>query len=93
MKDKVIFRKFKNEVIAVFPYIFHAGTLNVCFDGCHTSCDYQYIMKHSKPATAEDYKYLNRILYNFYGYDTKIIKRYNHSQWLKSYYQSKLLTN
>lgn len=92
MKDKVIFRQFKGETIAVFPYIFHNGALNVCFDGSHSSCDYHYIMQNSKPSQPEDYKYLNRILHNFFGYDTQVITRYKHSAWLKAYYSSKKQT-
>lgn len=90
MKDKVIFRKEKNgNIIAIFPYIISVGSLVTCFDGSHGSCDYWNTIRTTKPAKEEEYKYLDRLLFNFYGYDTKVIKRYSHQAYLKAYYQSK----
>ena len=90
MKTKVIFRKDKktNEVFAIFPYLFHAGAMNVFFDGCHGGGDYHHMMQTSTPAKEEEYKYLNRILFNFYGYDTQVIKHYNHAKWIEYYYST-----
>lgn len=89
MKDKVIFRKDKNgEVFAIFPYIIHVGSLVTVFDGSHCGGDYLAMIKTSKPAKPDEYKYLDKILFNFYGYNTKPIKKYHRQKSLKSYYQS-----
>lgn len=89
-KVKVIFRKYKNgNIVAIFPYIIWSNSFSTCFDDeGHSACDYHHIIKQTKPATEDEYKYRARLLYNFYGYDLKVIKKYNHNQFLKSYYQS-----
>lgn len=90
MKDKVIFRKEKDgNIIAIFPYIIWTGSLVTCFDGSHGACDYWHIIKKTKPCQESEYKHLNRILHNFYGYDTKVIKRYSHKAFLTAYNKSK----
>ena len=91
MKDKVIYRKYKNgDIVAIFPYIIWSGSLVTCFDDCgHSGGDYNHIIKTTKPTTLEEYKYRDRLLFNYYGYDTEPIKRYNHKKYLEAYYKSK----
>jgi hypothetical protein len=91
MKDKVIYRKYKNgDIVAVFPYMIWHGSFVTCFDGCgHGGCDYWHIIKQTKPANPEEYKYRNRLLFNYYGYDTQPIKKYNHKKFLEAYNKQK----
>lgn len=90
MKIEVIFRKEKDgEILAVFPYNLGYST----FVECHTSeghceCDYfEYVLKKTKLATEEEYKYRKRLLVNYYGYDLKVIKKRNHKKFLKHFYE------
>ena len=90
MKTEVIYRKEKTgQIIAVFPYIIHNGYLMTCFtDEGHSGCDYDYILSKTKPAKEDEYKYRNRLLFNFYGYDTKPIFRINNKKYIQAVKQA-----
>lgn len=75
--DKVIFRKFKGEIIAII--------LNTPFDrsykdnkkyvmvyshfGQHGYGDYEYLMENSKPAKKEEYKELKKEMETLFHYN------------------------
>lgn len=86
MKTKVIYRIDKQgELIAVFPYIIHCGQLMTCFTNeGHSACDYDYILNNTRLATYNEYKYRDRLLHNFYGYNTQPIKRVNKSMFIQA---------
>jgi len=79
----VIFRYWKGETIALFPYEINDGEGNVMsymHIGQHSGADYTHIIKHSKPATLEQYTDLYVELTGI-GYNLKIIKKINHNTW------------
>ena len=85
-KTDVIFRKFKDEILALFPYMIADYNGNVtCYAhiGQHSSANYNYIITNSKPI--HDPKNLNlyKELINI-GYNLKIIKRQNYNKYLKN---------
>jgi len=87
MKTPVLFRKFKKEILAVFPYEMATPSGNCsCYAhvGQHSACDYNYIIRYSKPASVEEVKELSEELISI-GYELKIIKRRNFNKVLTSY--------
>jgi hypothetical protein len=79
MKTHVWYTKDgENGTLAIFPYIKEKKGYMFAFsvnDG-HTICSIDYV-KECKPIDESEYKYLNRLLFGFYGYDTKPIKKIN----------------
>jgi hypothetical protein len=85
---KVQFRKFKGEIIAVFPYIIETSTNIMCYAhiGQHSSCIWS-IDSFSKPAKPEEYKDLLSELQSI-GYNVQVINRRSHKEYLHAYYDS-----
>lgn len=86
---EVIFRKDNSGVFAIFPYEIHNSHFITTYQhvGQHSSGDYDYCMKSSKPATEEEYIDLFDELKSI-GYDLKIIKKRNYNKYLKEYYDN-----
>jgi hypothetical protein len=84
---EIIFRFWKNVVIALFPYIIDNNRGDVmCYQhiGQHGSADYGYIIESSKPATKEQYQPLLNELVNDVGYlNLKIVKKRNYKRFAK----------
>ena len=75
----VIFRMWHHEVIALFPYEradYRLSCESYMQIGQHSAAAYPYMIKQSRPATAEEFTELKRELENL-GYDLKVIKRRN----------------
>lgn len=87
---EVIFRKDESGVFAIFPYEIYNKHLITTYQhvGGHSSGDYDYCIKSSKPATEEEYIDLFDELESI-GYDLKIIKKINRDRYLEEYYKSK----
>ena len=76
---RVIFRKWENEIIAIFPDITHHGYLNMAYvhSEHHVSCDMANIIKNSCNATITEYESLKWELENDMGYNLEIIESVN----------------
>lgn len=76
METNVIFRKFKGEIIAIFPNepTTKYFVLSYQHIGQHSACDYQYVIRNSKPATFDEYESLMNELKTI-GYSLNIVKR------------------
>jgi len=76
MKDKVIFRIWKGEVIALFPEERErdGSVTSYMHIGQHSGADYDYIIRHSRPATEKKYKLLYKELVQV-GYNMQVCKR------------------
>lgn len=75
----VFFRVFEDSVIALFPYEiadYHGNCESYMKVGQHSSADYHYVMKQSRPATTEEFAELQQEL-EILGYELKVIKRRN----------------
>lgn len=85
---KVQFRKFKGEIIAVFPYEIESNTnvLSYAHIGQHSSCNWN-INQFSKPAKESEYKDLLSELQSI-GYNLQVIKKRSHKEYLKAYFDS-----
>ena len=78
---KVMFRKditkdFKGSIFAIFPYEINHQSFITTYQhiGQHSSGDYDYCIKSSKPATEEEYKDLFEELESI-GYNLKIVNK------------------
>lgn len=76
---KVTFRKWKGEIIALFPDIpwnpHDYTTASYMHVGQHSSADYQYVVAHSRPATEPQYRDLLAEL-RAIGYDDlRVVQR------------------
>ena len=97
MKKEMIevqFRVFKGEVIAVFPYVIEGSDYVASYMhvGQHSGCAWN-INYNSKAATPKQYESLLNELISI-GYDNlKVIKRKDHSKYLKAYYKNKQQQN
>ncbi|MFA5307589.1 MAG: hypothetical protein WC365_09130 [Candidatus Babeliales bacterium] len=82
-KDIVVFRMWKGEVIALFPFMDeNEGLVNSYMHiGQHGAADYHGIVKASKPATPDEYKDLQEELTSI-GYNLKIYKRKPNESWI-----------
>ena len=83
-KTDVIFRNFKGEIIALFPYLISNYNGDVtCYAhmGQHSSADYLHIISNSKPINnpknLDLYKELSSI-----GYNLKVVKKQNYNKYL-----------
>ena len=89
-KDKeiteVVFRNWKKEIIALFPYELYnnskASVISYMHIGQHGEADYSYIIQNSKLATKKEYSELKKELEG-QGYNLKVIKRINYDKYLK----------
>lgn len=81
---EVVFRKWKGEIIALFPYRFDDYRALTCLSymhvGHHSNADYNHIVYHSKLATEEEYKELFQELESI-GYLLKPIQKINSKKW------------
>jgi hypothetical protein len=82
MITQVQFRKYKGEILAVFPYEISSNYSVTCYAhvGQHCSCIWN-INQFSKSAKPEEYKYLLNELKSL-GYELAIIKKRNHRRFL-----------
>ena len=89
----VIFREFKGEILALFPYDIgnYEGDVT-CYAhiGQHGSTDYKYIISNSKPINNPKRLDLYYELENI-GYNLKPIKRQNYSRYLDELYKTREL--
>lgn len=85
MATKVIFRKWGQIVIAIFPEVLGNYSSYTCMSyvhiGQHCACDPQNIIDNSTPANETEYHDLKSELESI-GYSLKVIKRlrYSHLQ-------------
>ncbi len=84
-RQDVIFRKDKQSVYALFPYIIHSGYNVVTYQhiGQHSGANYQHCIQTSKPATPEEYEPLKKELENI-GYNLLIRKKQNHNKYIQA---------
>ena len=95
-KDKelteVMFRKeksrtFKDTIFALFPHECSTSEGLVTLYqhvGQHSSADYDFCIRKTKPAKKEEYKDLKEEIESL-GYNLKIVKKRNYKKFLKSY--------
>tara|TARA_R100001594_G_C3849835_1_gene218165 strand:+ start:190 stop:489 length:300 start_codon:yes stop_codon:yes gene_type:complete len=84
-KTHVIFRKFKNEILALFPYMICSYNGDVtCYAHLeqHSNADYNYIITNSKPINDPKNLNLYKELISI-GYDLKTIKRQNYNKYIE----------
>ena len=85
-KTEVIFREFKGEILALFPYEMgnYSGDVT-CYAhlGQHSSADYSYIIANSKPINKPESLGLYSELESI-GYNLKPIKRQNYNKYLEN---------
>jgi dimeric dUTPase (all-alpha-NTP-PPase superfamily) len=86
---EVQFRRFRGEIIAVFPYEIWSenNVASYMHIGQHSGC-FWGVNNNSKPATKQEYMSLYNELVSI-GYNLQIIKRRNHSKYLQAYYAQK----
>ena len=92
-KIEVQFRKFKdgsNDIIAVFPYQIetHQSVGSYQHVGQHVGCAWD-INTFTTAAKPSEYADLLKELKSI-GYDVKIVKKRNHSRYLKELYKEKI---
>jgi len=90
VKMDVQFRMSNDEVIAVFPYEIQGTDFVGCYahDGQHSVCRWD-INQSTKQATAKQYEPLKRELESI-GYIVNVVKRRNHTRYLKTLYSEKV---
>lgn len=86
-QTKIIFRKFKDEILALFPEL--PGTYNpntcCCYAhvGQHSSVNYDMIIANSKPATPDEYNDLLYELKHYVGYENiRVMKKASYKSYL-----------
>ena len=92
-KTEVIFRKFKGEILALFPYdICNYNGDITCYAhiGQHGSANYKYVISNSKPINKPKSLDLYSELINR-GYNLKPVKRQNYSRYINELYKIKEL--
>ena len=81
---EVIFRKWKKDIIALFPYEIFSRAGNVMSYmriGQHGEADYLGIVKCSTLATPSEYRSLKRELKEL-GYNLLVIQKRNHKKYI-----------
>lgn len=95
IKVDVHFRKFKGEsqVTAVFPYVIETHTEVACYShlGQHSTCCFDYV-SITKPATPKEYSDIKKELEDI-GYEVNVIKKRDHSNYLKAYWSKRGAVN
>lgn len=80
-KTEIVFRLWKEQEIALFPYIidtFHNYTImSYMIIGQHGGADYDYIIKNSKPISNPENTKIYKELVGEFGHNIKVIKRRN----------------
>ena len=88
-KTEVIFRKFKGEILALFPHIIwdYSGDVT-CYAhlGQHGSADYKYVISNSKPINKPEGRGLYSELESI-GYNLKPVKRQNYNKYWENKYE------
>ena len=90
-KTDVIFRKDKDSVFALFPYLISTVDGNVtgyAHFGQHFSADYNHCIMTSKPAQAEEYADLMAELEQV-GYNLRIIQKINYNKYDKAWKEAR----
>lgn len=78
MSVKVVFRKMKGEIIALFPDYGFKGSYRVLayvHNGQHLEVDYHNVIRKSRPANATEYSSLLEEIKSIYGENITIRKR------------------
>jgi hypothetical protein len=84
---QVMFRFWRGEIIALFPYIIadhKGGVMSYMHVGQHGGADYNGIIKGSKPATPAQMLPLYEELESI-GYNLEVVKRRNYDKYLTAY--------
>lgn len=83
---EVIFRKFKGEIIALFPYIpeKYGECLSYMHVGQHGTADFSYLIRASKPTNEPEFKDLFNELTGI-GYNVKVIKKMSWKRYKTTY--------
>ena len=92
MKTKVILRKEKEGVIAIFPYIIGSTAQKtvLCYshNEQHSTCDYMEVIRLSKPASQPDANELLKELVFAVGYENlQVIKKASLSKVYGQFYK------
>jgi len=77
-KDKVVFRKFDGEVIALFPEDkadYSGNVTSYSHIGQHSAANFGYVMQKSKKATPREYADLKKELTSI-GYKLDVKQKY-----------------
>lgn len=91
MKTQVIFRYWRKEVIALFPYEIadmKGNCLSYQHVGQHGAANYSAIVYESRPATPTEYANLKEELESK-GYHLEIIRRRNHNRYYDAYIKAR----
>lgn len=84
---QVMFRLWKGEIIALFPYIIadtKGSVMSYMHVGQHGGADYDAIMKASQPATPTQMLPLYQELESV-GYNLEVVRRRNYDKYLTAY--------
>lgn len=90
-KIEIQFRKFKGEILAVFPYEIQNNHMVSCYahKGQHSTCAWD-LNTITKAARKEEYQDLLNELKVIYSEEKiKVIQKRNHTKYIKAYYQHK----
>lgn|SRR4030067_2508294 len=91
MKTQVIFRYWRNDVIALFPYEIadmKGNCLSYQHIGQHGAANYSAIVYESRPATPTEYAAIQSELEKL-GYNLEIIHRRNHQRFYDAYIKAR----
>lgn len=86
-KTQVLFRYWRGEIIALFPYLiadYKGNVTSYMHIGQHGGANYSMIMSDSKPAIEGQYEDLFHELSSI-GYNLEIVKRRNYDKYLDAY--------
>lgn len=89
-KTEVMFRVWRGEIIALFPYIIASPDSSVSsymHIGQHGAADDTMIIRRSKPAKEEYYAGLKAELENGFGYNLKVIRKRDYKKFREAYKQ------
>ena len=85
MQTDVMFRTDKRtgEIVAYFPYDIHTGFTASCYVhvGQHSACSHDYIIQDTEPCINSEVLAAELI---DIGYELNVIKRRNHSKFIKA---------
>lgn len=85
-KTEVIFRFWKKEIIALFPYDIDNNGLcgSYMHVGQHSPSGYEHIIRHSRPATEPEYRELYAELESI-GYKLEVVHKRMYSRFVEAY--------
>lgn len=90
-KTQVLFRYWRKEIIALFPYLianYNGNVESYQHVGQHGGADYLGIIQGSRPATKKEYKDLKKELESL-GYNLEQIKKRNYDTYLNALKESR----